>query len=420
MESAGARREIRLRLRRVRHVFGVLRAAILTLAIAGFARPAAAQEQSLTLADALHEAHEAAPTVLVSAARAAVADRDVEVAGILPDPTLGVGASVSYNLIATFFVSLPVFGQLGAAVGAAEAQARVARAGIEVARLDAALAVRTAWTQLWLAQQRVQLAAEDVARRERLADAATGRFDEGAGTRLDVLRAQADVSRARGEQSALTSLRDAAAARLAGLLGREAGQSIVPSGDPELGGRAPALSSVSRLVANHPLASRSGATVAAADAVVEQAHRTRWPNLGLSVQDWWGRSNNIHDVRVILSMQVPIFDEPRISRAETARSAAQSAHEAVGIDLRAALVAARAEYIAAVQRAAAQEEEVLPASREAAELSDEAYRSGGLDLDGRARGGAGLLGGAGGRDSAARAQRALAYARMQHAAGEAL
>jgi outer membrane protein TolC len=176
------------------------------------------------------------------------------------------------------------------------------------------------------------------------------------------------------------------------------------------------LSAVPAIIEAHPLFRRSDATIDTAAAAVDDAHRGRFPELGVSVQDWLGRQNGTHDLRVLLSMQLPLFDEPRISRAETARDAANADRTALELDLRARLVAARAEYLASARRARAEIEEALPAAEEAADLSGEAYRVGALDLTGTLSAEQ-ALSDARDRTLTARADRAMAHARLLHASG---
>ena len=87
--------------------------------------------------------------------------------------------------------------------------------------------------------------------------------------------------------------------------------------------------------------------------------------------------------------------------------------------LRATLAGALADYSAAVSRHEAQLHQVAPAAREAAELALEAYQSGGLDLTATLAAEQAL---SDARLAAARftADRARAFATLEHAAGRAL
>ena len=83
----------------------------------------------LSLADAVGASQRAAPDVLVSIARSATARSEIGVAGIFTSPQVTVGTSTgSAVLVTSLFIALPVFGQRGTAIDAAEAQAAASRA----------------------------------------------------------------------------------------------------------------------------------------------------------------------------------------------------------------------------------------------------------------------------------------------------
>lgn len=118
-------------------------------------------------------------------------------------------------------------------------------------------------------------------------------------------------------------------------------------------------------------------------------------------------------------MAVPLFNRALVDRAESARATAHTELAMVLRQLTARVESAYAQYQATRYRQDAQENDVLPATREAAALSFEAYQSGGLDLTGtlaveQALSDAEL--------TAARltATRALAWATLAHAVGGTL
>lgn len=369
-------------------ILGGLRGLATGLLLVALCSPAAAQEPRDTtvgLAEAQRLAQGRAPDVLLSNARAETVRADVDVAGMYPNPQITVGTNSGGALVySNLFMALPLFGQVGAAVDAAEAQARVAEAGIEVSQLDARLAVSLAWLALWQANGELRLASENVARRQRLLEAAQTRFTEGAGPRLDVLRAQTEVRRASGEATALVEQRAGAMARLAVLLGSGERELRDVAGEPNVG---PLLTSdvqVESLLAEHPLVRRARQLLHAADALVTREHRARWPLVGVQIG---GNFFNpypppTHSVSIGLTVAIPIFNGPLISRAEATRRAANTEFETVVVQLRARILGARADYLSVLRRHESIVNEILPAAEEAADLSAEAYRSGGLDLTG--------------------------------------
>ncbi len=389
--------------------------------VLAMASPAHAQDdvsedaRPMTVADALARADEHAPEVAVAAAQAAVAQRDVGVAGILPNPRIGAGLSVDYAAILDLYILLPVFGQLDTATDAARARAQVAEDSIEVARLDARLVVALAWTDLWLAEQNVRLAADDAERRQRVEEAAQARLEEGAVARIDVVRARADAARATADASAATSATRGAAARLIGALGDDPTTTTVTTSGAPLGAEVPELD-VDVVLASHPLAQRALASTHAAEEATLHDHRSRWPRLGVQVSDWIHRSNDAHDVRLLLTMDVPLFDEPRIERSESARDQAHVEEAAVMTRLRAAALAMRADYLAVAERCRAQEESVIPMMREASDLAREGYEEGSVDLT-TTLAAAQALADAERAEATCLADRARAAARLDHAEG---
>jgi outer membrane protein TolC len=385
-------------------------------------RAAAAGAPGRTLADAQRLAQLGAPDVVVSAARASTSSSEVGVAGMLANPRVTLGtATGGYLLSGSLFVSLPLFGQRAAAIDAAEAQARVAAAGIEVARLDARLAVTWAWVALWLVQAESLVARDNAARRARLLEAAQARFTEGAGPRLDVLRATTEARRARAEVAALDEQRGAAAAALAVLLGGNETLAAEASGEPRGIDAVPPLAEAEQLAGEHPVARRARIMLHAADAVVIRERRARWPMVGLQVG---GSALNHYPppstaFSLALTLELPFFNGALIDRAESGRDTAQTELSAVLLQLRARFAVARAEYLAATRRWDAQAHEVLPAAQEAADLSEEAYRSGGLDLTGTL-GAEQALNDARLAALRATAERGRALATLEHAAGKSL
>jgi outer membrane protein TolC len=336
---------------------------------------------TMTMAEALERADDHAPDVAIAAAQAAVAQRDVGVAGILPNPRIGGGVTVDYVGVLDLYVLLPIFGQLDTATDAARARAQVAEDSVDVARLDARLAVALAWTDLWLAEQNATLAQGDSERRAQLELAAGARLEEGSVSRIDQLRARADAARAAADASAASSARSGAAARLAGTLGDDAPAiTIATSGDPLGASIDTAPLDLDAVLETHPLARRALANVHAAEEATEHDHRSRWPRLGVQVSDWIHRSNDAHDVRLMLTMDVPLFDEPRIERSESARTQAHVDETAVITRLRSAALAMHADFLAVAERCRAQSETVVPTAREAADLAREGYAEGSVDL----------------------------------------
>lgn len=404
------------------------RALLVLLSFGTNENAARAEEQlrtsaALTLPEAVRTAQTSAPDVLVSAARASTARSEIGVAGIITSPRVTVGSTAeSAVLVSSLFISLPVFGQRGASIHAAEALAAASRAGVDVTRLDARLAVTVAWVAMWLAEHEAEIAREVAARRERLLDIARIRLNAGAGSRLDVLRSETEARRARADADARREDIDAARARLCPLVGRDPFTSqFAVAGDPPFASALPTAASLESLVETHPVTLRARASLHGADAIVARERRLRWPVLG--VQFGASLANRLppptNDYSAALSFDIPIFSGPLVTRAESQRAEAGSELSSAVAILRGRVMSARAEYLAADRRYGAAVREVLPAAREAADLATEGYRSGGLDLTATLAVEQAL---ADARLAAVRAQadRGRAYAALEHGAGRAL
>ncbi len=338
----------------------------------------------LSLADAVGASQRAAPDVLVSIARSATARSEIGVAGIFTSPQVTVGTSTgSAVLVTSLFIALPVFGQRGTAIDAAEAQAAASRAGLEVTRVDARLAVSVAWTAVWLAQHEAEVAAETADRRERLLEIARVRLEEGAGSRLDVLRAEIEARRARADATARRDDQGAARARLCPLIGLDPMASrFEVAGEPTSIGALPAIAALESLVATHPVTRQARASLHAADAGVIRDRRSRWPLVGVQLGAGFANRSPppTNDYNAALTVGVPLFNAALVTRAQSLRGEAGSVLVSTTSTLRGRVMAARSDYLAADRRYRAAAEQVLPTAREAAELASEGYRSGGLDL----------------------------------------
>jgi cobalt-zinc-cadmium efflux system outer membrane protein len=388
--------------------------------------PARAQERAaVTQQEALSLADQRAPDLLVSLAQADVARKDVDVASMLSNPRISAGASVEYTLIATFYMWLPIFGQRRTAEQAAIAQSKVAEASVEVVRLDARLAASLFWIDLWAAVRETALAEEEAARYDRVLAAAQASVKDGSAPELDQIRAGADASRAHSEVSALAATQVAASARLAALVGESSDAGLLaPSGEPDAG-EPPSDAALDRYMSSHPLASRARAVVASADAAVKRERRARWPQLGVSVQEWlfrkpqvWAFLGGRNEIRGIATIDLPIFDKPRVARAQAVSQEAQASANAEDAHLWANAIAARADYVAARRRCEALSGDVVPAARVAADRTEQAYVDGELDLA-TAQGALQARFDAERMQLACEADRARTWAQLEHALGDA-
>src|SRR3569623_271256 len=145
--------------------------------------------QPVTLAEARMRALRAGPELLLARPREQVARAQGDVAGALPNPTVGVTtARLTARLTTSLLQPLPLFGQRGAGIDAARADAEAAHLDIAAVAVDARLGVTAAWLELWAAQERPRLLQQAAADAARVAAIAHARFAAGSGPRGDEVR----------------------------------------------------------------------------------------------------------------------------------------------------------------------------------------------------------------------------------------
>ncbi len=339
---------------------------------------------AISLADARARALGAGPEVVLADLRAQLARTDVEVAGALANPTLGVQtARLSAKLTASLGVPLPLFGQRQTAVAAASAGAEAARLDIDASRLDARWNATHAWLDLWEAQERAALldaAATDMAR---VADIAQERFAAGTGPKVDVIRTGGDRARARAEATAAAGIVPGFAVRLAVWLGADTPGTLQAAGPIDLGPLPSEPDAMKQLYAQHPALRRDRAQADAAAARVRAEQRSRWPvvtaNLAVAAGDPTLPGT---DVLAGVSFDPPLLNQRQgpIARARAEQTLAEWTTEIELRRLAADLIAGYQQSESAAARARTLTDEVIPALEKARQMTEEGYRDGRVDL----------------------------------------
>jgi cobalt-zinc-cadmium efflux system outer membrane protein len=364
---------------------GPATAIALGLCAASAASAAPPAPQPISFAGARDAALRRAPEVLLSGQRAAVTEAQIGVAGALANPTISLqSGSLSPRLGAGISVPLPLFGQRGTAIGAAEADAEAARRERGAAEQEARWSATMAWLDLWEAQERVRWLDETAKETARLATIADQRYRAGSAPRVDVVRTGADRARVRAEALSAEAAVPAAAARLAVWLGYAEGLDLRAGGEPALAlGEAVTLDALAQQLPAHPLLARDRAQIAAAAARVTAEQRQRWPviNAGIAVNKWDPTQPGT-DVVGSLSFEPPLLS---LRRGAIARARAEEAVAATTTDLEAQrlhsqLADAYRRARGAEARVRALEGEVLPALEEVRAMTEEGYRDGRIDL----------------------------------------
>jgi cobalt-zinc-cadmium efflux system outer membrane protein len=334
--------------------------------------------------DARLQADRGAPQVQLAAGQAGVSRAEVDVAGALPNPTLGMTtATITARLAARLSAPLPLFGQRGSAMRAARADVQAALLDVAVSRRDARWGATLAWIDLWEAQERARLLELGARDSQRLSQIAAENFAAGSGARLDVVRTDADYARALAEAESAQRLTAAAGARLAPWIGSSGDDELIASGAPGYSAAEVELVRLEQRLPEHPALQRDRATVDAAAAHVASEQRQRWPLLspevGVSAFD---PTQPGTDVIFGLSLEVPILDQRKgpIERARAQRTLAETSMRLQERQLRADLLDAYRRTQAASAELRALRERVLPAMQQAKDMTQEGYQAGRVDL----------------------------------------
>lgn len=364
----------------------VQRLSLAAILIAGTILPAAAQSssQALTLGEALARAQQHAPAILAAEANLRAADAGIEVAGLLPNPTITVEAE---NVLGsgryagfggaekTYALSMPLElgGKRAARVQLARAERAYAGASADLTKTDVALRTTLAFIALAASERRLAAAQTGRDLAERAAFAARERVRTGKASpieeqRAEVLRVNAGVKATQAARAV-----DTAAAVLARLAGVASPPAIAaPWFDST--GTGPARE---QLAQSLPLVV-ADAQVAAAQARVHSAQRARIPDVNLSVGT--RRYGETGDSAAVFSLSVPLplFNRSgaEIARARAELDKVQAERAGVKADIDLALGAAQGALADACAAAEAAAGPALAAAGEAARIARIGYAEG--------------------------------------------
>ena len=323
----------------------LLYAMLATVGCAGFVAPARTHAQEeVSLAEIVRFARERSPRARALRAEVDVADAEIGLAGVYPNPRLsyvGMGrmngnASAINGTQHQVWLDVPllVAGQHHARRDAAAAGASAVRAELEVALLALEMGARRAFVALLVAQERTALL---IAARDELVglDAlVAGRASAGAQSAYDAARVRIAVAQLDVSLAGARADERAAAVSLATTLGRP-GWSPRAAGVLDAGTR-PFASLAAR---NSPAIEAARRRVEAAQRDVERAERERVPEIALGVGACMTTDGGSSSAYLGVSVPLPIFDtgSAAVRRAQAGREQAVRARTAVEQERAAAL-----------------------------------------------------------------------------------
>ena len=310
------------------------------------------------------------PATVQGVALAEAAEARVQQARALPNPTVSIEAENAYGTgpykgfsnadsIVTLSQPLEIWGQRGARVRAARAEAGAAGLRGDLMRSDAAGRLAATYAEAEAALRRYELASEALALIEQDAKAVAAMVSEGREPNLRGVQARSEVANAKASLDEAEAYRDAALARLAGV-------SLVDSPLTDIGesllDRVPAIEAP-------PLAVRiAQAEAEASGRLIDVERKRALPQLSASVAQTRFRQAGDQAYNVGISLSIPLFDRNRgaIQAAYAEQRAAEAVLVAQKSDSEAARLGAVASLKASNSRARAADESV--------QAADEAYR----------------------------------------------
>lgn len=344
-------------------------------------------QEALSLTTALHRALESNPELIASRQRLRAAHARAEDAGKWTNPSLDLSVeNFGGALGADRIESTLELGQLIELGGDRSARAGVSRTLTEIARTETASLEREVlretaerFLDAWSMQERTKRLAVSEQNAIAAVDAAENRLRAGAAPRHEMVRAQ-------GYRSLRMVERTRAIAELATLRRKLAIQWAASGMTDSLVLAAPDTTWIPDPAAlvdstkNHPAVRRAAAEITLEDWRLREARASRIPDLTLSAGV--RHLSETDGTGFIGAISVPLPFWNRLSGAITAagleRSAAQERLRLAGLRIDQELRAAVQRYDSAVDAWRGIQNEVLPASREALALVQNAYQSGRL------------------------------------------
>lgn len=355
--------------------------ALLVLAATLGASRAAAQPADVSLDQVVQLVRERSPAARALRADVAVADADVDLAGVYPNPELGYvfmgrfdGTDQAINGTqhqAWIDFPLLVAGQHDARRAAAAGTARARRAELEVSLLALEVEARRAFARLLSAQDRAARLSAARGELDELTRIVRERASAGAQSRYDEARVGLEISRIDAELA--TAQADVAAARaaLATLAGR-------PGWEPRATGSLEAIRVPAARGGAAPAVRAMEERVQAAELDVERAERERVPEIRVGVGSYLTTDPDSGSVYAGLSIPLPVFDtgDAAVSRARAARDAAEEARDAVTAEARARIVGLRRALAARREALERFDAETLARLPEIQRMAEDSYRLG--------------------------------------------
>ena len=381
-----------------RNSIAALAIALLAAGTAGAAAQTTAAG-GVTLDEVLALARERSPRLRAATAIADAATARQPAAGTWPDPVLQLGA-MNFSLpdfrtdmpnamvpALQLMQMVPFPGKLGLSGRIAEKTSQMARADADEAWWELRGETAMLFYEMYEADHQIEVMRETLRLLQDFELVARAMYGAGEGRQSDVLRANVEVSRMDAEIRRMEAMREAAAARLNGLLNRPA-ETLVPG--PLLGQLPLEYPSADTLRGwagqNRPMLAQRRLAVEKAGAQQTLARREIWPDFTVGVQ-YGQRPGTMGTERMASAMvgfSLPVFASKRQYRMRDEAAAMEQMARAELSEMQAGVDARIRELLANLERDRTlirlYRTEVLPQAGANVQSAFSSYRVGSVDF----------------------------------------
>ena len=364
------------------------------LLMAGHGLAAAQTPDTTRVVEIVLEARSANPGLQASRLRADASGERVAQAGALSDPLLSFGIMnrpldnlapdqpMTMNSL-QLSQRLPWPGKRAANTQRADHLARAERLESAEAEVDLVARVKSVYYRIASIDRSIEVMTRTRDLLRNLQGVATARYAVGSGIQQDVLQAQVAVARLTADLTLMGENREAMTARLNALAGRAPTAPLGPLELPGPIGTIPPLESLfARAESARPALERARQRVQAADAGIESARLTGFPDVTVTVG--YAQRPRFDDfATVMLGVNLPVWgasrQRPYRREMEAMRASAAAEERAIVEETFARLQELRAQAVRARQLLELYRTSVLPQARAAVESSLSAYQVGKVD-----------------------------------------
>jgi len=374
-------------------------AAAIVLTLAARAVHSQGRSPALTLPALYRAVDSASPTIRSAEARARAAEARIPAAGRLPEPSvqlqlmnrnlpgLGLNDPLGMNQV-QLTQMIPLGGKLGAATSVATSRANAARASVSESAWSRRANAAMAFFEVHRLDATLAITGETLRLLDGISTSVTQMYAVGEARQADVLRAQLETNRMRGEVEEMQRMRAMMGARLNALLDRPSTDSIGITELPALPARPPSVDSLLALAwASRGMLRAAAADVRAATASEGLAHREIWPDLEVGViygQRGMADGSTDRMVSLMLGASVPIWARSRQLQMRNEAAAMREVADADLASLRAETRGRIAELLAQLDGIARLRtlyiQSILPQANATATSARNAYQAGTVDF----------------------------------------